>query len=427
MQPLYPSVRYLFSLLGSIRKESFGLHRMAWLMDELGNPERAPGIIHVAGTNGKGSTAAMIESGLRRAGYSTGLYTSPHLSRLNERFLLDGKAVSDDALETAAEQVRQANERVVARHGRGSHPTFFESITAVALVLFARNQVDFKIIETGLGGRLDASNVVSPEMVVITRVDHDHERYLGRGLRRIAAEKGAIVKRACLAVIGRQAPEARGVLLRCCSDASAEVRDVETEWQIRDALSERGRWRFTATGRKRSVCAELGLAGKHQIENALTAIAALDALDIPSEWVESGLREARWPGRLEFATGDPRVLLDAAHNPDGARALADFLGAEAGDREVTLIYGSSRDKAVDEIAGWMFPLANRVVLTRSRVQRSASPRALLAAVGHHHSRIETAPDIEEAMRIAGSSRDSRGWIVVAGSIFLVGEARDLLG
>ena len=275
MQLPNPSVRYLFSLLGSIRKESLGLHRIAWLMDELGNPERAPGIIHLAGTNGKGSTAAMIESGLRAAGYSTGLYTSPHLSRINERFLLDGKAVSDDALAIAAEQVRQANERVVTRHGRGSHPTFFESITAVALVLFARSEVDFKIIETGLGGRLDASNVVSPEMAVITRIDHDHERYLGRGLGRIAAEKGAIVKQACLAVIGRQAPEARSVLLRCCSDASAEVRDVETEWQVRDATSERGRWSFTAKGRKRSVSAELGLAGKHQIENALTGIAAL--------------------------------------------------------------------------------------------------------------------------------------------------------
>ena len=427
MQPPSPSVQYLFSLLGSIRKESFGLHRMAWLMDELGNPEREPGIIHVAGTNGKGSTAAMIESGLRAAGCSTGLYTSPHLSRLNERFLLNGEAVADDALERAVERVRAANERIVARRGRGSHPTFFESVTAVALVLFARCQVDFKIIETGLGGRLDASNVVTPEIAVLTRIDHDHERYLGRGLDRIAAEKGAIIKRACRAVIGRQAPEAREVLMDCCAEVDAEAYDVAADWQVRQASSVCGRWTFRAVGRKRSISAELGLAGEHQIENALTAIAALDALGVVPERIEAGLRETTWPGRLEFSTGDPRVLLDAAHNPHGARALADFLGREARGRQVTLIYGSSRDKAVDEIAGWMFPAADRVVLTRSKVQRSASPQALLAAVGHHHSRIETAPDIEEAMRIAGSRASRRGWIVVTGSIFLVGEARELLG
>lgn len=421
------SVRYLFSLLGSIRRESFGLHRMTLLMDELGNPEQAAGIIHVAGTNGKGSTAAMIESGLRMAGCSTGLYTSPHLSRLNERFRLNGAPVSDEALESAAGQVRRANERVVARHGRSSHPTFFESVTAVALVLFERSAAGFKIIETGLGGRLDASNVVKPERVVLTRIDHDHERYLGLGLRRIAAEKGAIIKPGCRAVIGKQAPEAREVLLRFCRKAGAEVADVEREWQVRDARSVAGRWRFRAEGRHRTVDVELALAGEHQVENALAAIAALDDCGVSSGQIEAGLRETVWPGRLEFSRSDPRVLLDAAHNPDGARALADFLGREAHDRDVTLIYGSSRDKAVDEIAGWMFPAADRVVLTRSKVQRSASPRALLAAVGHHHARIETAPDIEEAMRIADRSAGGSGWIVVAGSIFLVGEARDLLG
>ncbi len=426
MQPLSPSVRYLFSLLGSIRKESFGLHRMAGLMGELGNPERAAGIIHIAGTNGKGSTAAMIESGLRAAGRSTGLYTSPHLSRIHERFLLNGEAVSDEALASAAEQVRRANERLVARHGRASHPTFFESVTAVALVLFERTGVDFKIVETGLGGRLDASNVVSPEVVVFTRINHDHERFLGRGLGHIAAEKGAIAKPASRAVIGRQAPEGREVLLRCCSEAGAEIRDVEADWQARAASSDSGRWRFWAVGRQKSISVELGLAGEHQIENALTAIATLDALGIPAECIESGLRETRWPGRLEFSSTDPRILLDAAHNPDGARALADFLGREACGRKITLIYGSSRDKAVDEIAAWLFPAADRVVLTRSKVQRSASPRALLATVGHHHPRIETAPDIAEAMRVAGSV-DTGGWIVVAGSIFLVGEARELLG
>lgn len=400
---------------------------MSRLMDQLGNPERAKGIIHVAGTNGKGSTAAMIESGLRAAGCSTGLYTSPHLSRLNERYLLNGKAVSDDSLASAAERVRQANERVVARYGRTSHPTFFESITAVALVLFEGHGAEYRIVETGLGGRLDATNVVTPRMVVLTRIDHDHERFLGRGLGRIAGEKGAIAKPASMAVIGRQAREAREVLLRCCGDVGAEVINVENEWAVQEASSAGGRWRFRAAGRGRLIRVELGLAGEHQVENALNAIAALDALGVPVDRIERGLRKTRWPGRLEFSRANPRVLLDAAHNPDGARALAGFLGREARGRDVTLIYGSSRDKAVDEIAGWMFPAADRVVLTRSKVPRSVSPRALLAAVGHHHPRIQTAPDIREAMRIADFDGEQGGWIVVAGSIFLVGEARELLG
>ncbi len=427
MESAHPSVRYLFSLLGSVRKESFGLHRMERLMAELGHPERAPGIVHIAGTNGKGSAAAMIESGLRAAGRSTGLYTSPHLSRINERFLLDGRPVSDEALGRAVEPVRRANERIVAQHGRGAHPTFFEAVTAVALVLFEQAGCRSRIVETGLGGRLDASNVVRPELVAFTRVDHDHERYLGRGLRRIAAEKGAIVKPGSLAVIGRQAPEARRVLLRCCRAAVADVRDCEADWEVRDAASEAGRWRITVAGRDRSVAARLGLAGQHQVENALVAVAALDALGVPADSIAAGLRRVRWPGRLEFASSDPRVLLDAAHNPDGARSLAAFLGSEARGRSVTLVYGSSRDKAVDEIAGWIFPAADRVLLTRSKVRRSASPRALRATVGHHHPRVETAADVERALLSARAGTDPRGWIVVAGSIFLVGEARDLLG
>ncbi len=427
MEPLDPSVRYLYSLPSSIRTQSFGLERMQRLVRELGSPERAPGIVHVAGTNGKGSTSAMIESGLRAAGYSTGLYTSPHLSRINERFLLDGKPVSNETLARAVAPVRKANERIAAMHGAAAHPTFFESATAVALVLFEQAGADVRIMETGLGGRLDASNVVAPELVVFTQIDHDHERYLGRRLEQIAAEKGAIVKPGCRAVIGRQAAAARGVLLRCCREAGAEVHDVETDWEVRNASSESGRWRFDAVGRASAVAVRVGLAGRHQVDNALTAVAALDVLSISSRHIERGLSQVQWPGRLEFAGTPPRFLLDAAHNPEGARALAEFVARESAGRDVTLIYGSSRDKAVDEIAAWMFPVADRVVLTRSKVERSVSPRGLLAAVGHHHPSVETAPDVGAALRLAERRVAPGGWIVVAGSIFLVGEAREMLG
>ena len=421
------SISYLFSLLGSIRRESFGLHRMKHLMAELGHPEQAAGIVHVAGTNGKGSTAAMIASGLRAAGRSTGLYTSPHLSRINERFELDGEPVSDDTLARAIEPVRRANERIVTRRGRGSHPTYFESVTAVALLLFEQAGAECRIVETGLGGRLDASNVVRPEIAVLTRVGRDHERYLGSDLGGIAAEKGAIIKNGCRAVIARQAPAALEVLLQRCAKVGAEVDDVERDWQVRGAASEAGFWRFNATGRGKSVSIELSLAGEHQIENALTAIAALAALGTPGDRIEAGLRQTKWPGRLEVASRSPFVLLDAAHNPGGAKALADFLRREACGRRVTLIFGLSRDKAVDEIAGWMFPAADDVLLTRSKVHRAASPRALLKAVGHHHPRIATTTNVRQALRRASAASDEGDWIVVAGSIFLVGEARELLG
>ena len=421
------SIRYLFSLLGSIRKANFGLFRMKCLMAELGNPDQVPGIVHIAGTNGKGSTAAMIESGLRAAGHSTGLYTSPHLSRINERFLLDGKMVSDAALAAAIEPVRHANERVVAQHGHHAHPTFFESVTAVALVLFNQAEVDYKVVETGLGGRLDASNVVRPEVAVITRVERDHERFLGRDVGQIAAEKGAIVKRGCRAVVGRQARAARDVLLRRCVAEGVDFQDVESDWLVRDARSESGFWRFDAIGPSRTVNAELALAGEHQIENSLAAIAALDTLGTLASRIEAGLRQTRWPGRLEVASRSPLVLLDAAHNPGGARALALFLRREASGRRVTLVFGASRDKAVDEIASWIFPAADRVLLTRSNVTRAASPQALLQAVGHHHARIETAESVGRALQVARADAASQDWIVVAGSVFLVGEARELLG
>ena len=421
------SIQYLFSLLGSVRKESFGLHRMERLMAELGHPERASGIVHVAGTNGKGSTAAMIESGLRAAGRSTGLYTSPHLTRINERFELDGEPVSDNDLAHAIEPVRLANERIVARHGKAWHPTFFESVTAVALVLFQRSAIEYRIVETGLGGRLDASNVVRPEIAVLTRVERDHEHFLGSDLRGIAAEKAAIIKRGCRAIIGRQSPAAREVLLRRCAAVDAEVHDVERDWHVQDAKSEAGFWSFVARGRGRSVSIELSLAGQHQVENALSAIAALSVLGTSARQIEAGLGQTNWPGRLEIVSRSPFVLLDAAHNPGGAKVLAAFLKREARGHRVTLIFGSSRDKAIDEIAGWMFPEADNVLLTRSKVNRAASPRALLSVVGHHHARIETTASVREALRKARAQLGEGDWIVVAGSVFLVGEAREVLG
>lgn len=426
MEEIHPSLKYLFSLLGSVRRASFGLDRMRLLISELGHPERAKGIVHVSGTNGKGSTAAMIESGLRAHGQTTGLYTSPHLSRLNERYRINGRQASDLELAAAIEPVRRANERIVARHGRHCHPTFFESTTAVALVLFDRAGVSWRIIETGLGGRLDASNVVHPELAVITRVDRDHDRFLGLDLSSIAREKAGIAKPGRPVVIGRQWPQARAELLRCCALAGSPVADAGGSFRALRPECEDGRWRFTAAGPAMRVRVKLGLRGWHQVENALTASAALNRLGVPARSIAEGLRQARWPGRLELVGDSPAVLLDAAHNPSGARSLARFLRREAKDRRLTLVFGSSRDKAVDEVAAWLFPLADRLILTRARVARAATPAALMRVAGHHHPSPLAAMSVREAMRRARQETPARGWIVVAGSIFLVGEARELL-
>lgn len=421
------SVRYLFSLLGSIQKGNFGLERMRLLAAELGRPERAPGIIHIAGTNGKGSTAAMIEAGLVAAGHTTGLYSSPHLTKINERFRVNGRVASDDAVGAAIEQVRRANESLVARHGRSAHPTFFESTTAVGFCLFRDANVAYRIVEAGLGGRLDASNIVAPEIAVITRIAFDHEALLGCSLARIAAEKAAIIKANCRAVLGAQDREARQVLLQHAENSGVPVVDANASWKAR-GMCERGGFRqFEAVSAEKSIPIRLSLAGDHQVENAITAVAVLDALGVEAAAIAAGLAEVQWPGRLESVARRPKVLLDAAHNPSGARCLADFLAKQAKGRRVVLIYGSSREKAVDEIAGWLFPRADRVILTRSKAPRALRPDTVLAVAGHHHDHVECAATLQTAIDAARSATGPEDWIVIAGSIFLVGEARELLG
>ncbi len=421
------SVRYLFSLLGSIRKENFGLERMRLLVAELGHPERGPGIVHIAGTNGKGSTGAMIEAALLAAGHSTGFYSSPHLSRINERFRVNGVPASDDAVSKGIEQVRLANESVVGQHGRSAHPTFFESATAVALCIFRDAGVDYRIVEVGLGGRLDASNVVEPEIAVVTRIAFDHEGFLGNSLKQIACEKAAIIKPHCRAVVGLQDDEARRALFDHARQVGATAIDAAAAWRVTNLKDVDGYRQFKAVEANSSIEIRLGLAGEHQVENAISAIAALSALQIPSAAIAAGLGQVKWPGRLELIDGSPKILLDAAHNPSGAFALAAFLGQRASGRRVTLIYGSSREKAVDEVAGWLFPAADRVILTRSKIKRALRPETLLTIAGHHHDKIEMAATLEEAIDSAREHSSSNGWIVIAGSIYLVGEARDFLG
>jgi dihydrofolate synthase/folylpolyglutamate synthase len=419
------SVGYLLSLLGGIRHSDFGLHRIEALCAAMDHPEQAFRVVHIAGTNGKGSTGAMIEAGLGQAGFRTGFYSSPHLTNFNERFRVQGRPVDNDFFAAAVDRTRRAAERLVAQGGREAHPTMFEIATAAAFEAFRAAKVDYGVIEVGLGGRLDATNVVIPELAVVTPIGLDHESYLGKGLPAIALEKAGIFKQGCAAVSAAQAPAAAQALKTRAAELGVRLAFAPERWTVnRMEPDARGRFRILASAHGTSVEIAIGLAGEHQVENAVTALCALDRLGVGLEHVSRGVAAVDWPGRLEWFEGRPPILLDAAHNPSGAKALARYLERFHSNRDVHLIYGSSRDKAVEEVAALLFPQARRVTLTQSQVARSVSPPALESLVDHLHDRIDHADTVLAALERARRDAGPSTLIVIAGSIFLIGEIRE---
>lgn len=415
----YPdSVRFLYALGNEVKTAKLGLERIGALLEALGNPQQACRIVHVAGTNGKGSTCAMIESGLRAAGYRTGLFTSPHLVEPTERIQVAGNPVSAGGFASAFDQVHACAEMLLRRERIDLHPTYFESVTAMALLLFRECGVEFAVFEVGLGGRLDATNVVTPELCVITPVDFDHEAYLGKSLESIAGEKAGILKLGVPAVFARQRAEAAGVL-----DARAAALGVTVTHSSEVAISS------VVLGERGSdfmwgeVPVSCPLPGEHQVENARTAIAALQCLGAAPEAIRRGILQTAWPGRLERVAVNPEIVLDGAHNPAGARALAKYLDRFYEPRRVWLIYGAMRDKSVEEMTGILFPRAGHVIVTAPAQSRALRPEAIREMADHND--IQVAPDIQAALALAqaASSEDA---IFVSGSLFLVGEARALL-
>ncbi|MGQ9634877.1 MAG: bifunctional folylpolyglutamate synthase/dihydrofolate synthase, partial [Bryobacteraceae bacterium] len=332
----YPeTVQFLYALGNESRSAKLGLDRMRRLLEQLGNPECGAEFVHVAGTNGKGSVCAFIESCLRAAGRKTGLFTSPHLKEPTERIQIDGQPVSTEQFSAAFDRVHRTAEAMLARGELEHHPTYFETVTLMGLLLFRELGVRTAVLEVGLGGRLDATNVVMPQVAVITSVDYDHEAYLGRSLEAIAGEKAGIIKPGVPVVFGPQRREAAAVLEARAAEVRAPVHSW-TAWQARDLELSAYGCRFTAEGRRR-LRIECPLAGEHQVSNVLTAIAALDLLGVPAEAIEEGVRRARWPGRLERVSEKPEFVLDGAHNPAGAEALARHLRRCYSGRRVWLI------------------------------------------------------------------------------------------
>ena len=420
----YPdSVQFLYALGNEVKTAKLGLGRVSMLLEALGAPHRGGRIVHVAGTNGKGSTCALNEAALRAAGYRTGLFTSPHLLEPTERIRIDGAPVPRDLFTDAFRRVHEAAERLIQAEALELHPTYFETVTAMAFVLFRDLGAEWIVLETGLGGRLDATNVVLPVVATITPVDFDHEALLGSSLEAIAGEKAGILKPGVPAVFARQRAAAEEVLERRAAQLGVPVTRTR-EWEVRDLTLQAGGSQFLARGR-REVRITCPLAGEYQVENALTAVATLDLLGIPTAAIERGIAAARWPGRLERVAVRPDIVLDGAHNPAGARALAAYLDRFYAGRVAGLIFGAMRDKALQEIGGILFPRARRVLATAPAQTRAARPETIVAMADHPD--IRAVPDLASALALAREEAGPDDAIVIAGSLFLVGEAERLFG
>lgn len=430
------AVKYLLSLGRELAAPThaaaakFDLENIAILAERLGRPERAYPAAHIAGTNGKGSTAAFLESILRRAGMRTGLYSSPHLERINERIRINGEEISDAAFAESFSRIHAAIEELLAEGKLRAHPTFFECVTAMAFESFAGEGVEFGVFEVGLGGRLDATNILAPAMTILTRIDFDHENFLGHSLREIAAEKAGILKHGVPVITPPQPAEAMEVIRRrakelgCRVVETAEVFHVEME-SLEDGCV-RARMKETATGTAFEIAPRL--PGRFQLQNALNAVTAARELQkggapIPDSAIPAGVAAAEWPGRLERLQERPDIYLDGAHNPGAARELAAFWEETLPGRRIRLVFGALRDKSVDEIAGALFPRAVEVIFTEPRTSRAISADLLAEMTGHHAAHFRIIRDAEEAVEQALAAAAPHDVIFVTGSLYLVGQIR----
>jgi len=441
------SLAYLLSLGHETLAIKLGLANTDTLLAALGNPQKHFPSVQIAGTNGKGSTAVMLDSICRAAGIRTGLFTSPHLISITERVSIDGQQISRDDFARLTSDVKTAAEELLKQRRLETLPTFFEHVTAIALRAFCEAKVEVAILETGLGGRLDSTTAAGAEIVAITPIAMDHEEYLGDTLARIAAEKAAIIRPEVTAVVAWQPPEALEVILKECERCRIEPRLIpdimifskafpqlgDHNSQILPQATEDGRICValrTSHQHFESVC--LGLRGRHQMINAMVAISLAEALrecgfEISGDAVKCGIETATHPGRLEFWEGPPRILFDGAHNPASARALRDFLD-EFVKEPITMIFGAMRDKALSEMAATLFPKARAVILTEVDDPRAASVEALKGATPNEcvQANVHQATSIKEALRIAREITAADGLICITGSLYLIGAVQEVL-
>ena len=439
------AVASMFALgheLASTPSHKFDLEHMRVLLQALGRPEKTFPSVLIAGTNGKGSTAATLASILRSSGLKTGLYTSPHLIRINERIRIGGEQISDEDFAQLYGAVDKAAEQLVETGELPWHPSFFEMMTAIAFRYFARERVNVAVLEVGMGGRLDATNVVEPLVSVIADISLDHQKYLGNTVTEIAREKAGIIRPGGVVVTLPQQPAANDVIGNTILEMDATgisaaqyvppVSPGSAEYQ--NAHTSRSRYPLEVMGKQ--ILVETPLVGRHQLRNVALAIAAAEQVankgftGITAESIEGGIRDTTWPGRfqiIEPKQGWPETVLDVAHNPAGAWALRSALSERYGDRPLIYVFGAMRDKAISEIAEILFPMANRVIATQPGNPRAATPDEIRQAAARTATEIECIAAVPAAMQRARQAALPDGVMVVTGSIYLVGEAMQVWG
>jgi dihydrofolate synthase/folylpolyglutamate synthase len=447
--------------LAQTPSNKFDLAHMRVLLQEMHHPERRFPSVLIAGTNGKGSTAATLASILTATGIRAGLYTSPHLVRINERIRVNGEEISDGTFAELHADVDRVAEKLVESAKLPWHPSFFEMMTAIAFEYFARQKVDLAVLEVGMGGRLDATNVVEPRVSVITDISLDHQKFLGNTLSEIAKEKMGIVRPGGVAVVLPQQPEANDVIGNTILELGARpVNAVPYVPAVSPGsgqylVSNQKKKTFNAEGAENAeqtggqdryqyplqvlgeqILVETPLVGRHQLRNVALAVAAAVELNqqgftgITAKNIETGIRETRWPGRFQMIAarpGWPEMVIDVAHNPAGAWALRAALSEGYEGRPLIFVFGAMRDKAISEMAEILFPLADRVLATRPDNPRAASPEEIRGAAARTGAEIEVVEDVHDALERARVLADSRTIIVITGSIYLVGEVMRSIG
>ncbi len=396
-----------------------GLDVIKNILQKLGDPQNNFKTIHVAGTNGKGSIASTLSTILLHAGFRVGLYTSPHLVRFNERICINNRPVSD-------ENVVAAYEAVKAVHHGSREPTFFEFSTAMALYELGRQNVDWAVVETGMGGRLDATNVITPSLTIITNISLEHKIYLGNTISEITREKAGIIKKGVPVVTGVTQKHAVSVLKSIADSQTAPFFCFKDAFRVRKNRDATFNyygidhvWRNLRTG----------LIGGHQVYNAALILAACEllnknGLDLTLTNIRYGLEKNKWPGRLEFVSNSPLILLDGAHNFIAARYLAKYLSENLSQRDITLIIGILDDKPYKAMLKDLLPLCKKAILTRPKIDRALAPEKLYAIAKEMMSDIRIIPDVDKAIIHAVENASPDDAICIAGSLYVVGEAKE---
>ncbi len=401
-----------------------GLHRITSVMAALGNPHLTFPVLHVAGTNGKGSVAAMSESILRHAGWKTGLYTSPHLVRVEERIRVNGSEIRPRQLGEAAERVCQVEGQLL-RCGAIDRPmTYFEVLTACAFSHFASSRLDVAVFEAGLGGRLDATNIVQPRVCVITGVSYDHRDILGSTLSEIAFEKAGIIKPGVPVISGCRPGAGRHVVRKQATALGAPLWELDRDIKLEISPGKGGYCVMNLrTPHHRYARLRVGLAGQHQARNAALSVAAVETLGrltAAPRAIRTGLSRTEWPGRMDIYNARRRTLLDGAHNPDGVHVLRDFL-RRLGSRQIYLVFGVLRDKEVASMAGTLFPVSKEIHLTRFCNSRAMDPDEIASRLPRFRPVFHLHQTALSALKRAWDRCPQDGLVVVTGSLYLVGE------